>query len=152
MATEHDSDSTRRAHKAASRMMEECYGFRVRLLNRAVTSVYDEALRPHGLTCAQFNLLVAIEAVGERATPSNLARGMRIGKSTLTRDVDRMVERGWVARASLDDQRSHRLELTAAGRALLLDTVPSWEGAQGRMHRLLGDSQSQALHRMGRQL
>ncbi len=149
MTTTH---SLQRAKAAASRVLGECFGLRVRLLNRAVTSLYDEALRPHGLTCAQFNLLVAIEVAGDRATPSNIARKLHMGKSTLTRDMTRMVERGWVTRVSLEDLRSHTLGLTPEGRTLLLDTLPAWERAQASVQRLLGDTQAQAIHRLTRQL
>ncbi len=133
-------------------MLKQCFGLRVRVLNRAVTSLYDQALRSHGLTCAQFNLLVAVEVAGEHATPSNIARKLHMGKSTLTRDMTRMVERGWVTRASRADLRSHTLGLTPAGRTLLLDTLPAWERAQASVHGLLGDGQTLVIHRLVRQL
>src|SRR5262249_15718434 len=127
--------SSQRARSAAFRVLNECIGLRARVLNRIVTAVYDEALRPHGVTCAQFNLLVAVEYAGEHATPSNISRKLRLEKSTLTRDVGRMVERGWVARTARTDQRSHTLELTRTGRALFLETLPAWEKAQARVAR-----------------
>ena len=45
---------------AAEIMAGECLAVRVRTLNRAVTALYDESLRPHGLRVGQLNLLVAV--------------------------------------------------------------------------------------------
>ena len=36
----------------------ECIANKVRLLNRAVTAIYDETLRPHGLKISQMSVLV----------------------------------------------------------------------------------------------
>ena len=36
----------------------ECIANKVRLLNRAVTAIYDEALRPYGLKISQMSVLV----------------------------------------------------------------------------------------------
>ena len=38
---------------AAELIAGECLGVRVRTLSRAVTALYDEALRPHGLRVGQ---------------------------------------------------------------------------------------------------
>ena len=46
------------------RIGRECLAFRVRMLNRMITAIYDEALAGAGLKASQFNLLVA--AVNQR--------------------------------------------------------------------------------------
>jgi hypothetical protein len=46
--------------EASKRIARECIAVRVRLLNRVITSLYDDALRPLGITVSQLNLLVAI--------------------------------------------------------------------------------------------
>ena len=52
----------------------ECLAVRLRALNRAVTALYDDALRPHGLRVGQLNLLVAVARMGT-ARPGDLCRG-----------------------------------------------------------------------------
>ena len=49
---------------AAELIAGECLAVRVRALNRAVTALYDEALRPLGLRVGQLNLLVAVARIG----------------------------------------------------------------------------------------
>jgi DNA-binding MarR family transcriptional regulator len=133
------------ADSPAERMNRECLGWPVRVLNRAVSAVYDEALAPHGLGIAQLNLLVAVERSGEHASPSLLGRVLLLEKSSVSRDVDRLVERGWVKRLMGDDGRSQRLALTPRGRRLLEAAVVSWEVAQARVQVLLGEEGAAAL-------
>ena len=67
----------------------------MRTLNRAVTALYDEALRPHGLRVGQLNLLVAVARMGT-ARPGDLCRLLKMDKSTLSRDVEVMRRNGWL--------------------------------------------------------
>ncbi|MBV8127915.1 MAG: hypothetical protein JO114_09705 [Planctomycetaceae bacterium] len=61
---------------AAELIAGECLGVRVRTLNRALTALYDETLRPHGLRVGQLNLLVAVgRCFPSRGHPRE-ARGM----------------------------------------------------------------------------
>ena len=101
-----------------------------------ITGIYDDALRPHQVRVSQMNVLVAIAALRQpRAT--DVCRRLRLEKSTLSRDLDRLVARGWV-RATPGDGRSQQLEVTDAGRALLAKLLPAWEAAEERVRALLG--------------
>ena len=51
--------------RMAATMRRDCVGMRVRQLNRRITRLYDAALRPHGITTAQLNVLVALALMGE---------------------------------------------------------------------------------------
>src|SRR3954463_10177645 len=73
----------------------DCIAVRVRALNRAVTALYDDALRPHGLRVGQLNLLVAVARMGT-ARPGDLCRVLLMEKSTLSRDVEVMRRNGWL--------------------------------------------------------
>ena len=46
---------------------QECLAVRVRLLNRALTAIYDEALRPLGMTTGQLNVMVVVANRGADA-------------------------------------------------------------------------------------
>ena len=96
----------------------ECIAMRVRLLNRVVTKIYDDCLRPYGLRAAQQNILVAVSLM-KLATPSKLERRLSLDKSTVSRNVERMRRRGWVEFVSGEDGRSHHLHVTAEGMKLL---------------------------------
>jgi DNA-binding MarR family transcriptional regulator len=112
-----------------------CLASRLRLLNRVVTNLYDDALRTHGLRVSQMSILVAI-AVGGPLRAVDVARLMRLGTSTLSRDLDRLVSRKWV-RPLPGRGRSRHLEVTVAGRELIAKVLPTWREAQRRARELL---------------
>jgi DNA-binding MarR family transcriptional regulator len=116
----------------------ECIANKVRLLNRAVTAIYDEALRPHGLKISQMSVLVAVSKMG-RATPGAVGRILHMEKSTLSRNVDRMRARGWLEAAAAEGGRGTELCVTARGRRLLRQVQPAWSRAQQRAAEVLGD-------------
>ena len=127
---------TRKQSAPEVRIAAECYSLPLRLIHRVVTGIYDEALRPFGLRVAQLNLMVAIAKMGGQATAAGVGKFLLIEKSTLSRDLERMLQRGWIERAS--DGRSRRLHVTEEGRRLLERTLPAWEKAQSQAQRLLG--------------
>lgn len=122
----------------------ECLAVRVRTLNRAVTALYDEALRPHGLRVGQLNLLVAVARAGT-ARPGDLCRILRMDKSTLSRDVDVMRRNGWLEVDDSADARARPLRLSSGGHALLEAVVPAWRQAQEKAISLIGGEAAAAL-------
>ena len=128
----------------------ECLAVRLRTLNRALTSVYDDALRPHGLRVGQLNLLVAVARLGS-ARPGELCRLLRMDKSTLSRDVEVMRRNGWLE-VEAGTGRSRPLRITPAGEALLAQVVPAWQQAQERARTLIGDQGAEAVLAMARKL
>src|SRR5205823_14810767 len=107
------------------RIAGECLAGRVRVLSRVVTGIYDDALRPHKVRVSQMNVLVAVAAMGP-VRAADVCRRLRLDKSTLSRDLDRLLDRGWV-RATPGTGRSQDLEATPAGRAMSRKTLPPRE-------------------------
>jgi DNA-binding MarR family transcriptional regulator len=128
----------------------ECLAVRLRTLNRALTALYDDALRPHGLRVGQLNLLVAVARLGT-ARPGDLCRLLRMDKSTLSRDVEVMRRNGWLE-VETGAGRSRPLRITPAGEALLAQVVPAWQQAQERARTLIGDEGAEAVLAMARKL
>ena len=121
----------------ARRMAAECLAVRVRRLGRVITRIYDAALAPHGVTIAQLNLLSAISAAeGPRQT--DLVRILELEKSTLSRDLQKMEQLGWIRSGSPESSRGRSISLTPAGTRLLLQIRPSWEQAQETARSQLG--------------
>lgn len=131
---------------AADLIAGDCLGVRVRILNRAITSHYDEALRPHGLRVGQLNLLVAIARMGT-ARPADLCRFFRMEKSTLSRDVELMKRNGWLKVDASQDKRARPLKVSVKGLALLEAVVPAWQQAQERAGTMLGGEATSAIKR-----
>ena len=122
----------------------ECVAVRLRMLNRVVTNIYDDALRPLDLKVSQMNILVAAAKLGV-ARPAEVCDVLELDTSTLSRTVDRMVANGWLEIVPDEDGRSQPFRLTAAGRRLLERALPAWEEAQAEARKLLGDDGLQLL-------
>jgi DNA-binding MarR family transcriptional regulator len=131
----------------AGEIARDCIAVRVRALNRVVTALYDEALRPLGLRAGQLNLLVAVALMGT-ARPGDVCRRLRMDKSTLSRDVEVLRRNGWLEVDDSAGGRARPLRLTPAGRSLLESALPAWRRAQERALDLIGDDGAAALARV----
>jgi DNA-binding MarR family transcriptional regulator len=126
---------------------EQCIAVRLRLLSRAVTRLYNQALRPYGLTTGQLNILVAIACLGE-ARPHEVCQVLQLEKSTLSRDVTRMRRQGWLEATPGEDGRTVRLRITPVGRRRVEEAIPAWQQAQAQATALLGRREVQTLGRV----
>src|SRR5947199_9539703 len=115
-----------------------CIAVRLRLLNRVVTNLYDDALRPLGLKVSQLNLLVVTAKLG-LAQPAKVCEILQLDTSPLSRNVERMRAKGWLEVVPGEDARTQPFRLTAQGKRLLERAVPAWEQAQHQAEELLGD-------------
>ena len=115
--------------EVAERIWGECTAYRLRVINRAVSRIYDDALRPYRLRIAQLNTLVVVMQTGG-LTPNDLSQRMHMDASTVSRNVERMCKSGWLELADIDDARSHEIRITPRGMKLIADVAPAWEAAQ----------------------
>lgn len=115
-----------------------CIAGRVRILNRVITNLYDEALRPVGVKLSQGNVLAVTAMLGV-ARPAEVCELLELDTSTLSRTVDRMVGNGWLEILPDEDGRSHPFRLTKEGKGLMEMSIPAWENAQREAKKLLGD-------------
>jgi DNA-binding MarR family transcriptional regulator len=118
---------------------ETCIAVRLRLLNRVVTNVYDEALRPLGLKVSQLNILV-VAAKLVLARPARVCEILQLDTSTLSRNVERMRANGWLECVPDHDARTQPFRLTAQGKRLLQRAFPAWEHAQCQAKELMGNN------------
>ena len=115
----------------------QCIAVRMRMLNRVVTKVYDDALRPLGLRVSQLNILVATARMGI-ARPAQVCDILHLEISTLSRNVERMRAKGWLTVVSDQDGRAQPFRLTPKGHRLLDKAAPVWGKAQQQAQSLLG--------------
>jgi DNA-binding MarR family transcriptional regulator len=125
---------------------EQCVAVRLRLVTRAVTKIYNHALRPHGLTVSQMNILAAVAYLNE-PRQQDVCHALHLDRSTLSRDIERLRTQGWLDQRAGEDARTSLLRLTASGSKLLLKTLPAWEKAQREAIELLGKEQIDKLDR-----
>jgi DNA-binding MarR family transcriptional regulator len=117
---------------------QKCIAVRLRLLNRVITNVYDDALRPFGAKVSQFNILIVAAKLG-LARPAQVCDILQLDTSTLSRNVERMRAQGWLEIVPAEDARAQPFRLTAKGKRLLERAVPAWEKAQEKAGQLLGE-------------
>lgn len=113
----------------AQQMSQECVARRLRQVNRTVTRLYDEALRPYGLTVNQLNIL-AVVISEQQIRPGQLGQTLGMEKSTVSRTVNRMMGRNWLKVAQGQDSRTQLLTVTRKGRQLFLSVTPVWDALQ----------------------
>jgi len=116
----------------------ECVAVRLRMLNRVITNLYDNALRPLDLKVSQMNILVAAAKMGT-ARPMYVCEHLHLDVSTLSRNVERMKARGWLEVVPDEDGRSQPFRLTSRGLKLLEKAISAWSEAQQQVKQVLGD-------------
>ena len=96
------------------------------LLGRAALlkdRIIDTHMEPVGITAAQFKVLIIMAQHGID-TPAELCRYLSLDSGSMTRMLDRLEQKGFLARQrSVDDRRQVLLVLTEAGQALA-DRLP----------------------------
>ena len=115
----------------------ECLAVRLRILNRVVTKLYDDALRPLGVKASQLNILVVTARLG-LARPAEVCERLQMDTSTLSRNVERMMAKDWLEVVEDADGRAQPFQLTTKGRRLLERSMPAWEKAQEKVKKLIG--------------
>ena len=130
----------------------ECLAHRVRKINRVISKLYDDAIRHLGMTVGQMNLLVQINELANAngvARPSELAPRLQMDRSTLSRTVDRLRDKGFIDVLRDDeDGRAQHLHLTAKAYDLLRRGIGPWEKAQRKATQLLGSGGVALIHRI----
>jgi DNA-binding MarR family transcriptional regulator len=104
-------------HTATSRLTDHT-GYWLNRLRTAVHTSFERGLAEHGITVAQWNVLIALYQ-GDAATPLELATLIGIDTGAITRLADRLVAKELIDRATDPaDRRSVTLTLTTKGRAM----------------------------------
>ena len=114
-----------------------CISTRVRQLSRIITRVYDDALRPLGITASQFTLLTQL-AQQDGITAVEIGHSLDIEKSTLSRNLKRLLALGHINMDPPAGRRGRGLHLTPKGQAILKEAFPIWQDAQKRAFTVMG--------------
>ena len=93
--------------------------------------LYDDALRPLGVKVSQMNILVVTAKLGI-ALPGRICEILQMDASTLSRNAERMVAKGWLEVVPGDDARTQPLRVTNQGLKLVKLATPSWEKCRRR--------------------
>jgi DNA-binding MarR family transcriptional regulator len=127
-----------KSNQVINTIARKCIAARLRLVNRVITGLYDNAFRPLGVKASQFNILIVAGKLG-LARPAEVCAILRLDTSTLSRNVERMRAQGWLEVVSSEDAREQPFCLTTQGKQLLEKAAPAWKHAQQEAERLLGE-------------
>jgi DNA-binding MarR family transcriptional regulator len=133
--------------RAARLMAEECLCFRARRTSRALTRLYDEALRPLGIQASQLSVLNAVALIGDReAAMGTLADILVMDRTTLSRNLRPLEQAGLIRiDPSPVDARARLVRLTAAGERAVAEALPLWTRANAQVVAALGAGAAAAL-------
>jgi DNA-binding MarR family transcriptional regulator len=118
----------------------------MRMAARAVSRVYDAALRPAGLRTTQFSILSRLGEEGPLAV-GHLAHRLAMERTTVTRELAVLARRGLVVPEPAGDRRRRLASLTDAGADALAAAQPLWRDVQGHLADELGSRRVDELRR-----
>src|SRR5262249_38759210 len=117
--------------------LSPCVCSALRMVTRAVTQLYDDALRPTGLRVTQYSILATLAYLGQ-ANLRQLEHRLAIDQTTLTRSLTRLERDGVIERVPHPDGRIKAMQPTAKGKRLLETARPLWAQAQDQVLQELG--------------
>lgn len=111
---------------ATIHVRDTCLCMHMQRAARATARLFDDALRPLGLTSGQFSILMSLNRP-EPPRISDVADLLAMDRTTLTANLKPLQRRELVTLlVDENDRRSRRISLTDAGRAQLADAYPVW--------------------------
>lgn len=115
-----------------------CHCINLRRAANAVTQFYDWKLAPLGITVNQYSLLSNIRRI-QPCSVAELARRVRLERTTLVRNLRILRAEGWVEDDAQPGNRKSRTHLTAAGEEMAERARLRWQEAQADIKAHLGE-------------
>jgi DNA-binding MarR family transcriptional regulator len=109
-----------------------------RRTSRALTQLYENALRPLGLRATQLTIMQALSRAGE-VSQRQLGEMLAMDTTSLTRTLRIMRRHAWITERPGEDRRERLLSLASAGEKKLARVLPIWEKVQARLRGELGE-------------
>ncbi|MBI5722181.1 MAG: winged helix-turn-helix transcriptional regulator [Burkholderiales bacterium] len=126
--------------------VQGCTNLKLRRLGRVVARHYEACLAGSGLRINQYSLLSAVVKLGPVGL-GELASVLRLDSSTLSRNLQPLVEQGLVEVCPGEvDARAREAIATAAGQSMRAEAQRAWKQAQLALNERLGRERVAALH------
>ena len=109
-----------------------------------MTQLYESAFRGSGLRATQFTLLQVLERRGEMMQ-SQLGDFLALDRTTLSRTLQPLRQRGWIRVREGADRRERYWTLTSRGKVQLERVRPRWLEAQRELQQRIGPDRWSAL-------
>jgi DNA-binding MarR family transcriptional regulator len=118
------------------RMGRLCLSASLRRTERVVTRHYDSYLEEAGVTAVQFPMLANI-AANEEPTFRSMAEQLDVDRSTLSRNLALLGEKGLVEIGPSSGPKPGRISLTTRGRTALRKASERWNMAHSELETAL---------------
>ncbi|EJL56288.1 MULTISPECIES: MarR family winged helix-turn-helix transcriptional regulator [unclassified Rhizobium] len=126
---------------------DTCLCLHVQRAARALARLFDDALRPVGLTNGQFSLMMSLNRP-EPPPMGPVATLLAMDQTTLTAALKPLQRRGWVnVTQNAKDKRRRLLSLTPEGKAVLAAALPIWESTHASLDEALPSGDMERLRR-----
>ena len=121
---------------------QDCIASKTILSMRSVMGIYKKYLRKHQVTQSQLGIMMVL-AHFRKLPQADLGRMMKLDRSTVTRDLKRLLEKKYLTR----DGPSNKLtiEITESGLGFMESIIPDWEKAKAETTAVLGSDGLAAL-------
>ena len=127
--------------KLVQSIAANCLSVRLRLMNRKIGAIYDEALRSHRIRASQLNILIAVSVSG-KVTSQQLCRRLHMDPSTFSRALARMKRNQWLQVEPSGEGKILNVMVTKKGYKKIESVYPDWQRAQIMAVEALGKSTS----------
>lgn len=114
-----------------------CINAKLRRLHRLINSAYQAKINPFGLRGSMLSILFII-GKNEGVSQKMIAEILVLDASTMSRDIKKLIDKGWVLRSQAADARQTELSLTKNGFQLLEEVSPVWESLHQTVEGILG--------------
>ncbi|MEL6194605.1 MAG: MarR family winged helix-turn-helix transcriptional regulator [Bacteroidota bacterium] len=117
-----------------------CISSKVRRLNRLVANIFRKYILPFDITSSQLSILFILSKNEQGFSQKELSQFSVLEKSSLHRNLKRMIERELVSRAEFPI-----IKITEKGKQLTNDIIPEWEKAMAEVRGIMGEEGESAL-------
>jgi DNA-binding MarR family transcriptional regulator len=121
--------SIMRPEKVDFTATRQCVCTAARRNSRDLTRIFEKAMRGSGVRGTQFTLLATLVQTGPIPT-TRLAEFQGLERTTLTRNLSRLVRDGFVQIREGEDRRVRKAAITPAGEEAARRAFPFWKKAQ----------------------
>lgn len=125
---------------------KECIARKILKSSRIITGIFRKHLLPFQITYSQTSILFLVAKKGV-VTQSFLAEALYLEKSTVSRNMRRLFEQGYLIK-----EKNKNIIITEQGKSLLEDIVPEWEKAMAEARNILKEEGETALNIVLQQL
>lgn len=124
-----------------------CMNGKMRRLQKIISNYYQKGLVDFNVKGSMLSILFII-AKNKDMLQKRIAHQLVLDPSTLSRDIKKLQQRGFIKISRGEDQRATLLNITKKGLIFLDEVSPVWMNLQNQITEILGDTQIKSLDKI----